>query len=184
MLNEMRQYLSALTIDTEQKRYAMNFCKKIQYLEELRHIAVQDTGEHICTGYGNVNSRICLVFENKEKYDLIKSIIATTLEKFQLNPWNVYITFVDKTKSEYDKKYSFLINEIHAIGADLMLIFDTDERLYDEITNAFNVRNISLPEKHFFIDVNKLASIEQEDRKVLWNAFKYLINYKEIEQEE
>lgn len=184
MLSEMKQYLSALEIDIEQKRYAMNFCKKMQYLDKLRNIAIQDTNEYVCTGYGNVNSKICFVFNNLQAYETLKPIINETLEKFRMNIWNVYITFIDKTKVEYNKKYSYLANEINANGANLMFVFDKDETNYNKIIEAFNSRNIALPEKHFFIDVHKFASTELEDRKVLWNSFRYLINYKEIEQED
>lgn len=183
-LNRVKQYLSGLNIDVDQKRYAMNFCKKMQYLDELRSIAIQDTGQYVCSGYGNVNSQICFVFTNKQAYEIIKSIITEVLEKFHLNIWNVYITFVDKTDNEYSKKYSLLVNEIHAVGANLVFVIDKNEDIYNRIIETFNTRNIALPQKHFFVDVHKLASTEPEDRKVLWNSFKYLINYKEIEQEE
>ena len=184
MLNQMRQYLSALDINTEQKRYAMNFCKKVQYLEELHHIAIQDTEEHVCIGYGNVNSQICFVFSNKNIYDTFKSAITDILEKFNLSPWNIYITFINKTQKEYEKKYSFLVNELHAIGANSVFVFDKDETMYNKIIETFGMRNITLPERHFFIDIQKIVSTEDEDRKELWNSFKYLINYKEIEQED
>ena len=184
MLSDMRQYLSGLNVDVDQKRYAMNFCKKMQYLDELRDIAVQDTNNHVCTGYGNVNSQICFVFTDKKTYDIIKPIINEILEKFHINLWNIYITFINKTQNEYSKKYSFLANEINAIGANLVFVFDKDNAAYNEIINAFNIRNITLPEKHFFIDMQKIISTETEDRKMLWSFFKYLINYKEIEQEE
>lgn len=183
MLDKVRQYLSALSIESEQKRYAMNFCKKMKYLDELRDVAIQDTGSYICTGYGNVNSQICFVFTDKQAHDVVKPLIQDTLDKFHVNSWDVYITFVNKTQVEYSKKYSFLANEVHAIGSKLMFVFDKDTAVYDKILEAFNSRNISLPEKHFLIDVHKLASTDPEDRKVLWNSFRYLINYKEIEQE-
>lgn len=181
MLDKMRQYLSALTIPSEQKRYAMNFCKKMKYLNELQTIAIQDTNEYICTGYGNINSKICFVFKDKTTYDVIKPLIQNVLDKLNVNSWDVYITFVDKTKSEYNKKYSFLINEIHAVGAKLLYVFDKDDVMYNQIINAFDLRNVNLPDKHFLIDVQKFASTDEEDRKYLWNMLKYLINYKEIE---
>lgn len=181
MLDKIRQYLSALTISSEQKRYAMNFCKKMNYLNELQAIAIQDTNEYVCTGYGNINSKICFVFKDKATYDIIKPLIQNILDKFDINSWDVYITFVDKTKSEYDRKYPFLVNEIHAVGAKLLYVFDKDDIVYNQIVNAFTTRNINLPEKHFLINAQKLTSTNDEDRKHLWNMFKYLINYKEIE---
>lgn len=185
MLERMKQYLSsALSIPSEQKRYTMNFCKKINYLNELHAVAIQDTNEYVCTGFGNVNSKICFVFKDKEVYEIVRPLIQETLDKFHINAWDVYVTFVNKTKSEYSKKYSFLVNELHAINPSLMYIYDNDEVMYDEILEEFQKRNIALPSKHFLVDIQQLGSVEIEVRKALWNIFKYLINYKEIEQED
>lgn len=183
-LDNMRQYLSALSIPSEQKRYAMNFCKKMDYLNNLHNIAAQETGEYICTGYGNVNSKICFVFKDKDSYDVLKPLIQEILDKFHINLWDIYVTFLNKTKSEYSKKYSFLSNEIHAVGSELLYIFDKDDNIYKDIVSHFLVRNIPLPAKYFFVDIQKLASMDTEVRKELWNVFRYLINYKEIGQEE
>ena len=182
MLDNIRQY--TLAIPSEQKRYAMNFCKKINYLNELRDTAAQDIQEYICSGYGNVNSRICFVFKNSNHYNAIKPLLQEILDKLHINSWDVYVTFVDKSKKEYSKKYLFLINELHAINPGLLYIFDKDKEMYKDIISYFIVKNIDLPEKYFFIDVQKITSTDTEVRKELWGMFKYLINYKEIEQEE
>lgn len=184
MLDDMRQYLTALDIPLEQKRYSINFCKKMQYLDELHSIAANDTQEYVCTGYGNFNSKICFVFKDKTEYDIIYSLIQDMLDKFSINTWDIYITFVNKTSTGYLKKYSYLINEIHAINPQLLYVFDKDNSIYKDIINYFLTHKISLPEKHFFIDIQKIASSESETRKELWDMFKYLINYKEIGQEE
>lgn len=184
MLDNMKQYLSALPISVEQKRYAMSFCKKMEYLNELRDIAIQDTKEYICTGYGNVNSKICFVFKDKNNCDIIRPLIQDIIDKFNINVWDIYFTFVNKTQVDYQKKYSYLANEVHAVGSKLLYVFDKDDTMYKEVINAFTIRNIDLPEKHFLVDVQKLASSDVNIRQELWNIFKYLINYKETEQEE
>ena len=179
-MDNMKQYLSALEIPVEQKRYAMNFCKKISYLDELHNVASQDTHEYVCTGYGNVNSKICFVFKDKKCHDVMRPLIQEILDKFHINTWDVYITFVNKTETEYAKKHSYLINEIHAVNPGLLYVFDKDDDMYLNVIQAFTERNIDLPEKHFFIDVEHLASSDVEVRKLLWRDFRYLINYKEI----
>lgn len=184
MFDDMRQYLSALNIDSEQKRYAMNFCKKAYYLNELHEIAIRDTDEHVNIGYGNVNSQICFVFRDKDRFDLVKSLVQDILDKFNINIWNVYITFVDKTASEYNKKYSYLANEINAVGSKLLYVLDKGDTLYKDVIDSFTTHNIALPERHFAVDIEKIASSDTEARKELWSIFRYIINYKEIEQEE
>lgn len=183
MLDNMRQYLTALNISSEQKRYTINFCKKIQYLNEL-HISVsQEVNDYVCTGYGNVNSKICFVFKDKNSCNVIRPLIQDILDKFNINTWDIYMTFVDKTTKDYPKKYSYLMNEIYAINPNLLYVFDKDDAIYNDIIDAFNVRNVSLPDKHFLVDVQKLASTDTDVRQELWNIFRYLINYKEIKQE-
>lgn len=183
MLEKFHSFLSGLLIPVEQKKYAMSFFKKINYLNELHEIAIQDMHEHVNVGYGNVNSQICFVFKNQKTHDVIKPLLSEILDKFDINLWDTYVTFVDKTESEYDKKYSFLVNEIHAVGSNLLYVFDKDDTMYNEIINTFNARCITLPEKHFMVDVQKLASSDTEVRKELWKIFRYFINYKEIKQE-
>lgn len=173
MLDNIKEYLSALDIPSEQKRYSMSFCKKLKYLDDIHAIASKETNEYVASGYGNVNSKICFVFKDIDSYKSMKSLIQDILDKFNINSWNIYITFINKTKSEYNKKYSFLANEIYAVGPKLLYIFNEDDDVYSNIIKAFNDRNIPLPEKHFLINV------DSSDYK---NAFKYLINYREMEE--
>lgn len=180
MLDNMKQYLSALDIPIEQKRYAMNFCKKIKYLDNLHDSVAKEVNEHVCVGYGNPNSKICFVFKDKNAYDIVRPLIQNTLDKFGINNWDIYITFVNKTEKEYSKKYLYLTNEIHAIKPQLLYVFDNDDIIYKEIINAFLSRNIDLPERYFLVSIQKLASMEEHVRQELWGIFRYLINYKTI----
>jgi len=184
MLDEMKQHLSALSIPTEQKQYAMNFCKKMEYLDSLHKITAQEVNEYVATGFGNFNSKICFVFKDKITYEIVRPLLQETLEKFHINAWDIYVTFVNKTKTEYNKKYMFLVNELHAINPGIMYVFDNDTVLYDTILKEFQTNNVTAPGKHFLVDIQKLGSLEVEVRKDLWNIFKYLINFKEITQED
>lgn len=183
-MDNMRQYLSALNISSEQKRYAMNFCKKIQYLNELHELASKEVNDYIQVGYGNVNSKICFVFKDKDSCDAIRPLIQSVLDKFNINTWEVYITFVDKTVKDYSRKYSFLVNEIYAVNPSILYVFDKDDNMYKDIISSFLVRNIALPNKYFLVDIQKLLSTDTGIRQELWNIFRYLINYKETKQEE
>lgn len=180
-LNDMKQYLLSLDINPEDKRYTMNFCKKNEYLEGLRMAAVSDLHEHVSTGYGNINSKICFVIKDEKSFKVIKPLIQEILDKFHINFWNIYVTFVNKTVTEYPKKYIYLINEIYAVRPNILYVFDKDEVMYNNIIAEFRNNNVPIPHKHFFVDVIKLSSSDTEIRKELWDSLKYLINYKEIE---
>lgn len=182
-LDDMRQYLLPLDTTAEDKRYAMYFCKKLNYLNELRNAIIKDTNEsYISMGYGNVNAKICIVVKDEEMFNIVKPLIQDILERFDVNFWNIYVTFIDKTKTPYKEKYELLVNEINAIKPNLMYVIDKDDTMYLEMIRSFCTLNIDFPEKYFFIDLEYLASTDIEVRKLLWRDFRYLINYKEIEQ--
>lgn len=182
-LEDMRQFLLSLNTATEDKRYTMYFCKKLSYLNELRNAIVKETNDdYVSMGYGNVNSKICIVVKDEQTFNIIKPLIKEILEQFDINFWNIYVTFIDKSKSPYKDKYNLLVHEINAIKPNLLYVFDKDDTMYLEMTRAFCTLNIDFPEKYFFIGLEYLASTDIEVRKLLWRDFRYLINYKEIEQ--
>lgn len=178
--DDMRQYLLSLNAPSEDKRYTIYFCKKMEYLNSLKDIMVQETKEYVSMGYGNVNSKICLAVKNEKVFNTIKPLIQNVLDKFGINFWDVYITFIDKTQSPYDKKYELFINEINAIKPKLLYIFDKDDTGFKEIENHSMKLNIPMPERSFFVDAEKLVSEDVKVKQELWNVFRYFINYKDI----
>lgn len=180
----MKDYLSNLPIPTEQKQYTMSFYNKIIHLNKLHSIATNLVHSYVRTGYGNVNSRICFVFKNKELYDTVYKNILSILDKFQINIWDIYITFIDKTEIDYKEKFYYLTSELHTINPNLVCIFDNDNNYYNIIQTYYKTQNITLPDKMFFVDIQKIQSTNEEVRQELWNIFKYLINYKELKKEE
>jgi hypothetical protein len=180
----MKDYLSNLPIPTEQKQYAMSFYNKITHLDKLHSIATNIVHSYVRTGYGNVNSKICFVFRNKEIYDIIYKEISSILDRFQINIWDIYITFVDKTKNDYKEKFYYLVSELHTINPNLVYVFDIDDNYYNTIQNYYKIQNITLPDKMFFANMQKIQLTDEKIRQELWNIFKYLINYKELKKEE
>lgn len=180
-LTETKEYLLPLSINSDDKRYTMSFCRKMDYISDLINKVISDTHEHVSVGYGNVNSRICFVVKDENTLGIIKPLIQEVLEKFHLNFWNVYVTFVDKTKSEYPGKYTCLMNELNAIKPGVVFVVGSDDSQYTALQTEFTSNNIQMPNSYFYIDIQKLGSTEPATRKELWRKFKYLINYKEIE---
>ena len=182
-MSDMKQYLSSLDIASEKKRYVMNFCKKIEYLDELHDAATRDIQGYVCSGFGDFNSNICFVFKDSYMYEVVRPLIQEILSKFNIDTYDIYITFINKTQQEYSKKYSFLVNELHAIGPKALYVFDNDNVSYDTIIKTFGSYGMALPEKHFIVNAQDLASTDIDTKKHLWNVFRYLINYKQIKQE-
>lgn len=177
-LQEIKEYLLPLGIPDIDKRYTMNFCKKLEYLEGLRSKVAKDTGMNVSGGYGDINSNICFIFNNVKNFNVMKSIIQEKLDLFDINFWQIYVTFINKIEKDYSMKYSMITSELSAVKPKLLYVFDKDKRVYDEIINSLNKFNVAVPERNFFVDVMDLASDDEEIKKQLWFTLHYLINYK------
>lgn len=178
-LNKTREYLTGLPIEADSKRYTMNFCKKTEYIKDIMRQAIQETGEHMSFGYGNVNSNICFIINNEPMFTIVKPFIQDVLEKFGVDFWGVYVTFINKSATEYSKKINLLMNEVNAVSPKIIYVFDKDEQAMNLLQSEFQQYGIQ-PAYIHFVDINKMAVDDVATRKELWNKFRYLINYKDI----
>jgi hypothetical protein len=180
IVDNTRQYLlNASDIPKEEKEYTMNFCKKTEYLNSLRDTVINEIHDSVAFGYGDVNSKICFVFPDEETFQLIKPVVQDILETFKLNFWDIYVTFINKTKQEYSGKYGYLINELYAIGPKVLYVVDKTEDSYNNINRGFATSKIPHPsEKAYHISIEDICSTEPDTKKQLWKMFKYLINYR------
>lgn len=180
---EFKQYLSETSTSVDDKKYCMSFCNKMLYLDNLKQEAIKDVHEPFSSGYGNVNSRICFVFQNEDSFNIIKPLLQEILEKFNMHFWNVYVTFIDKCKTDYNKKYLYLSNELNAISPSV--IYDigcTNTNALMFALNGDEVTPVKVKyDKCFHIEAKAIASTEESVRRELWQSFKFLLNYKEIE---
>ena len=86
-LGSFRQYLLSLNAASDDKKYAMDFYKKSEYLESLKQEAINDLHCHISSGYGSVNSNICFIFPDEESLSVIKPLVQDVLKKLKINFW-------------------------------------------------------------------------------------------------
>ena len=179
-ISNIKQYLiNNDSISKQDKNYTINYCKKIEYMEQLKQVLINDLHETVYSGYGNVNSNICFVFESKEEFESIKPELQSILEKVKLNFWDVYITFVNKTESNYDNKYIYLMHEINAVSPKILYVLGKTDNSYNNINKSFTLNKINHPsDKTFFIPLMQLCELNEEKKAKLWNVFRYLINYK------
>jgi len=181
-VEDMKNYLLPLDIPPEGKRYALNFCKKIKYMEGLRRKAATDTGSNVSLGYGDINSKICFIFQSPNELGKIKNRVQSELDKYSINFWQVWTTFIDKTNTEYPDKLTLLAYEINAVNPTIIYFFGDNEDIYnDTINSIYNCKPSNL-QKHFFIDINDLGSDNPDIKSVLWKKMHYLINYQTIDK--
>lgn len=180
-LDDMKQYLLPLNIVQDDKRYSMNFYKKLQYLEELRKRIADDTHMDVSIGYGDMNSKICFIFNNQKLFNAMKQIVQEKLDLFEVNFWQIYVTFINKVDGDYARKYEVIASELSAIKPNLLYVFDSDKAAYDKVIAALAQFNIPVPERPFFVDVQELASDDEEVKRRLWHVLRYLINYKTLD---
>ena len=157
----------------------MNFCKKSEYIQSIMQQAIQETQSHMSFGYGNVNSNICFLVSDEDMLKKIKPLLQEVLDKFGVNFWDIYVTFINKTPVPYDRNVNLLMNEINAVNPKIIYVFDKDEQSITELTNEFVTYGVQ-PAKCYYIDINKLSESTVEVKRELWKMFRYLINYKEI----
>lgn len=184
-LQTMREYLLSLAIPADDKRYALSFYKKLDYLESLREKASIDTHQAVHAGYGCVNSKICLVFKDAKAFSKAKDVVQAWMDEFKINFWQTWITFVDKTDDEYAAKMEYLACEIHAIHPDLLYVFGEAKEEYDNVIQA--LRNLNappdevIPQYSFFIDFADLESKDEQVRQEVWRKLRYFINFKVLD---
>jgi hypothetical protein len=180
-VDSTRQYLLANdAVSKQDKEYALNFCKKTEYLEQLKQALINELHETVASGYGDVNSNICFVFESEKAFQFLKPVLHDIFETVKLDFWDAYITFVDKTQTEYPNKYGLLMHEIHAISPKVLYVIGETDVSYNTLNRAFAMAKVNHPAaKAFHITPELLCSTEEQDRKELWKMFRYLVNYKE-----
>lgn len=178
-LNKVQGYLSDLSIDVKDKRYSMNFCKKNEYIQSIMQQAIQETQTHMSFGYGNVNSNICFVVNDETMFNDIKPLVQEVLDKFDINFWDIYVTFIYKTSKVYNRCINLLMNEINAVSPKIIYVFDKDEKALNALLNEFTKYGVT-PPKYYYVNIDKLSEKTVEVKRELWKMFRYLINYKEI----
>ena len=100
-----------------------------------------------------------------------------------MNFWGIYTTFINKSTHDYSKKYNYLMNELNCIKPSIVYVFGKDKSYIDRLKQEYDKYNIPISSNYFqFVDIQQLLSSKEEDRKALWNVFKYMIGYREIEK--
>lgn len=178
---EFKDYLSSLGISSQDKQAALKFFKKADYFESLREKVNKNTNTPVLMGYGNLNSKICFVVQNKKIYESIKPVLTHYMDKFGINIWDVYITFVDKTEVIYPEKLNLLVHEVHAVNPDVLYLFLDNPKSYQDIVDQYKAINVSMPCKIFNIIVPDFDTNDSLLQQNFFDIFKYLINYKETE---
>ena len=180
ILANTKQYLlEEQDILQDDKRYVMSFYQKTEYLNKLRDTAIKELNEPIITGYGDVNSKICFVFADEDTLKRVKPVLQQIFESIRLNLWDVYITFINKTVTDYQGKYWYLVNELYAVGGKLLYVIDDTQTSCQCISQIYQAGTITnTAEKMFYVPVNEICRTDIEDHKHLWKVFKYLINYR------
>lgn len=164
--NELKQYLTGINTDSSEKNFVLNFYSRIGFLENLYASAnVKDEG------YGNVNSPVVLVFEDKEQFNNISKKLMEILKRLQMGMWEFYVTFIDKSigKNAGVAPYEMLNAEMSAIQPRAAYMF-CDDKKYMEITNM-----IQIP-MTYQIDVSDFE--KEKGMKNVWNKMKFIINIK------
>lgn len=183
-LQQFTEYLAGLGITNESKRYSLNFCKKMDYIYSIMDKAIERVGGvHMDFGYGDYNSKIVFIFNNRKQFLEIKDKIQKVLEVFSSNYWNVYVTYINKCDKEYTEKINLLMNEVNAVGPELIYMFSNNENDLTLLKNEFTKYNVKKNFTFFHVNTDELLNPTEGTNANMWSKFKYLINYKNVIQD-
>ena len=149
-------------------------------METLRDKLYKDTQMNVTPGYGNVNSKICLVFNNPERLKIVKPFVQEQMDGFKINFWDVWTTFINKTSSDYPYKFDLLGYELNAVHPQCLYVFTDVDDDYDNVIKCITKISGSLPERYFNIHIADFASQDMSIKRKLWYDFHYFINYNSL----
>ncbi len=171
-IQAMKDYLSSLEgYPTEDKRYVLNFCKRLEYMDQLREQATKESGQDIEMGYGNINSKTCFIFQNKEEQESLKGVLQPFLDQFGIHLWEHWATFINKTEREYPNKYTLLVNELSTMKPDIMYLICKDKSEMSILENVFFQANVSYPKEIRFIDIALFFKDDPQSKAILCKQF-------------
>lgn len=150
---DLKEYLFNLDAPKENKNYTFSFYKKLSYLDYLQQHAASQANANIVSGYGNANASIVFVFQSPPLFKEERENIDKLLERFSINIWDIWITFIDKFIIDYPQKYFYLAHELDTIDPKLVYVFSRDNA-YQNIMQALKKCNISIPNIFNVKDVN------------------------------
>ena len=187
--NKLKNYLSQLPISQEEKRYIYMFYQKEEYITRINDVLINLTNvNHIDIGFGNLNSKTMFLIKNASLYKEIKPFLSKTFERFGIDMYSTYISFIDKSGkcSEYD--ITNTAYEIYAIRPELVYVIDTNEEMLGVIKNECFKCNASYEPRMIFISFDNVIACLNEDesisnmaKQILWPSIRNIINYKNKE---
>lgn len=161
-INNIKEYLKSINIEKDEKRYVNEFYRRLEYLDKLYKIATLQSKESLIGGQGNVNSKRVIIVSSYSLFNDIKTNLQKQLKRYKLNCWDIYITYVDKTKEyNYQNKMSLIANELNCIKPELVFYIGTSKEYNDFIVLIeleYKKYNIMLDYKTIWVDKDKLIN--------------------------
>ncbi len=172
MKQEVIDYVNSTNCSQYDKNDFILFCKKQEYLDKIMGIMFNTVKCKINYGYGNLNSDICFLFDDIQSEEAIKKELANILNKYNIDYYSIYVTYINKCDRFYGRYLELLYSELNAVNSKIIYYFGESEEqinlfkdLYIKNNKTFNYRYINT--KDFNFDSMK-------------SEIKYMIKYKNI----
>jgi hypothetical protein len=147
MTKEIKEYVKTLEQNTDLDNYIM-FSYKRDYIENIMSIMYKDVKCKIDYGYGNYNSSICFLFEDKKKEDEIKSNLMEILDNLCIDYYSIYSTYINKVNKLYVRNNELLTNELSCIKPNIIFYFGNPNLIHD----LLSYKGIDLRDKIYIIN--------------------------------
>ena len=179
MRKGLKEYLNKEHIEGSDLFLA--FMYKQEYMYYIMNMLENRTGSNCLSyGYGNYNASICFLYDDIETERELTSKIRSILEKLKIDPFSVYITYINKSGSEKDD-LQLLMNEVKLIKPRLIYYFYRNNSFLDNIIKMYEKSGEPWPTS-YMISKDNLFNSDDKDKKTVSSKLSKMIAFKDILQ--
>ena len=146
MNKEIKEYVNSLNginISEADKQDFIRFCRKEQYIQGLMKQMYEDVHRKMHYGYGDYDASIVFVYQNMDVKNRCVKSIETMMNKFSVDIFSTYCTYIDKTDVDYTLKYTLLAYELNCVSPQIVYFICDNEECVDKYNLACSNNGIS-----------------------------------------
>lgn len=178
MTQQLKDYLIGEHIEGSDE--FMRFLYKQEYMYQIMEILQRRTGcDHLSYGYGNYNASVCFLYDSRETENELTDKIRKILEKLKIDPYSVYMTYVNKSGSEKDD-LQLLANEISLVSPGLLYYFGKDSSPLDKAVKICEDNGKKWPVSHIILKDDLLNADDKNIKKIVSAKLSRMIASKDI----
>lgn len=153
-----------------ERLWIIKYLRNLHYRQDLIKFSYDMTGKPSELLVTNLLSPCAIVLEKKAHYDKVARKFMDTLAAYGMHPWDILITFMDRTGEVDDTRYIQTANEILAAKCRIVLVVGIDDdREREGLLASIMTSNPGIMvetcglDKFLTHDFNKFKQIKEEE---------------------